>query len=315
MKKAFVFPGQGSQQPGMGRYLYENFKLAQSLFEEASDAIHLDFKKLCFDSTDSELAMTHNTQPAIVGVSVATARVLQTEFGQNPNYTAGHSVGEYAALVISEVLSFSDAMKAVRLRGQYMQEAVPVGKGAMVATLGLSNDQAQILCQFVEKESGFSPLSPANFNCPGQVVLSGSSAAVEWARATLKLEDLFPETKRIKMIPLNVSAPFHCSLMKPAEEKMKIALDEMTFHEAKIPVIQNVHAKAETSAKHIRENLISQISKSVLWTQTMQEMSSIGCTNIIECGHGSVLKGLFKKAEAEFNIFSTQSLDDLKSIT
>lgn len=315
MKKAFVFPGQGSQQPGMGRYLFDNFQIAQRLFEEASDALHLDFKKLCFESSESDLALTHNTQPAIVGVSVATAQVLKSEFGHTPDYTAGHSVGEYAALVISEVISFSQAIKAVRQRGEFMQAAVPIGKGAMIATLGLSEEQAIKLCQHVEEESGHTPLSPANFNCPGQIVLSGSAAAVEWLKTQFKVETLFPEAKRVKFIPLNVSAPFHCALMKPAEDKMAQVLNAIEFKMARTPVLQNVNAQIETDPTTLRKNLIAQVSKSVLWTQTMIELKRLETTNIIECGHGSVLKGLFKKAEGEFTVFTTQNLEELKVIS
>lgn len=315
MKKAFVFPGQGSQQPGMGRFLFENFKLAQNIFEEASDALHQDFKKLCFESSDAELALTHNTQPAIVGVSVATAKVIQSEFGLVPDYTAGHSVGEYAAMVISEAMSFSSAISAVRQRGQFMQSAVPVGAGAMVATLGLSDEQAHILCAFVEKESGFTPLTPANFNCPGQIVLSGSAQAIEWLKTQFKIETLFPDAKRVKFIPLNVSAPFHCALMKPAEEKMAEVLKNIEFKNARIPVIQNVEAKEESKSEILRKNLVLQVSRSVLWTQTMKELEAKNCLSIIECGHGSVLKGLFKKSGAEFNVSTTQSLEELKALT
>src|SRR5437868_8082507 len=177
-----LFPGQGSQQPGMGRFLFDNFKAAKETFEEASEALSQDMKKLCFEGSEADLALTENTQPALLLVSTATQRVLKSEYHIKVAAAAGHSIGEYAALVAANVIDFAPAMKAVRTRGQAMQSAVPVGQGGMIATLGLEPDQAKFLCEYVVKESGFGPLSPANFNSPGQIVLSGSMKAIEWLK-------------------------------------------------------------------------------------------------------------------------------------
>jgi [acyl-carrier-protein] S-malonyltransferase len=176
---SFLFPGQGSQSPGMGSFLYDNFKTAQVTFEEASDAINLNLKKLCFSGSVEELALTENTQPALLTVSTATARVLTKDLGVKPSITAGHSIGEYSSFVLGNVLKFSDAIRAVRLRGQAMQSAVPVGHGGMTATLGLTEEQVMYLCKWVIENSGYAPLSPANFNCDGQIVISGNLKALK----------------------------------------------------------------------------------------------------------------------------------------
>jgi [acyl-carrier-protein] S-malonyltransferase len=315
MMSAFLFPGQGSQSPGMGSFLFENFKTAKLTFEEASDAINLDLKKLCFSGTAEELALTENTQPALLTVSTATARVLTKDIGIKPQVTAGHSIGEYASLALGNSLKFSDAVRAVRLRGQAMQSAVPVGQGGMTATLGLSDEQAKFLCEWTVKTSGFSPLSPANYNCDGQIVISGSMKALEWLKTNFKPEVLPGETKRAKLIPLQVSAPFHCEMMRPAQEKMSEFFKTITFHNSQIPVIQNVHAKAETDAEKLKHNIIEQVSAPVKWTQSMHALKSLNISQCFEVGNGSVLKGLLKKIDSEFfKVYSTNSLDDLKMI-
>lgn len=315
MQLGFVFPGQGSQSPGMGSFLVQNFKEASEVFELASDTIKLDLKKLCFTGSEQELALTENTQPALLTVSTATAVVLKKHFGVKSTITAGHSIGEYASLVEACSIRFSDAISAVRLRGQAMQSAVPVGLGGMTATLGLNQEQAEFLCRWVMEQSGFQPLSPANYNCDGQIVISGSQKALDWLKVNFKPEVLPGETKRAKLIPLQVSAPFHCSMMKPAEEKMSVFLKGISFQDAKIPVIQNVNAQAETAATNLCENLIKQVSAPVLWTQTMQTFKNKQVASLVECGNGSVLKGLFKKSDPEFfKVYSTNSLDDLKTL-
>ena len=213
-----LFPGQGSQSVGMGRFLFENFTEARSTFEEASDSLSLNFKKLCFEGPESDLQLTENTQPALLLVSTATHRVVQSTTGIKFEAAAGHSVGEYAAVVAAQAVKFSDALRAVRVRGQAMQRAVPVGQGGMIAVLGLTDPQVETLCQWAESTSGLKPVEPANFNAPGQVVISGSQAGLEWLRANAKA-DLFQlapgeSAPRMKMIPLAVSAPFHCSLIE-----------------------------------------------------------------------------------------------------
>lgn len=310
---AFVFPGQGSQSPGMGKFLFENFKIAAQTFEEASDSLNVDIKKLCFNSSESDLALTENTQPAIVCTSVAAYRVLTTEAELRPKAVAGHSVGEYAALVAANVMSFSDAMISVRLRGRLMQEAVPVGSGGMFAVLGLDEPQAQFLCQWTVENSGFKPLSPANFNCPGQIVISGSQRALDWLKSNFKAEILPGEPKRAKLIPLSVSAPFHCEMMEPAESQMRAHLSSVRFSDAQLSIIQNFHAQVETQAAAIRENLIRQICAPVLWTQTMHTFKALEIKNVIECGQGNVLRGLFKKTDSEyFKLFGSSTLDEVQ---
>ena len=312
---AFLFPGQGSQAPGMGSYLYENFKTAKVTFEEASDAISLDLRKLCFTGSVEELGLTENTQPALLTVSTATARVLSEDLGLKAATTAGHSIGEYASCVHAGVIAFKDAVRAVRIRGQAMQSAVPVGLGGMTATLGLTEEQVQFLCDYTVKTSGFTPLSPANYNCPGQIVISGNMQALEWLKTNFKPEILPGEAKRAKLIPLQVSAPFHCAMMLPAQEKMQNFLQDIPFQSAKIKIIQNVNAQAESVSTQIKKNLIEQVSAPVKWTQSMETLKKMGVANCFEVGHGQILKGLLKKIDSEFfKVHSTSSLEDIKAI-
>ncbi|MES2963157.1 MAG: ACP S-malonyltransferase [Bdellovibrionota bacterium] len=314
-KWAALFPGQGSQSVGMGRFLFDEFPIARQTFEEASDALKLDFKKLCFDGPESDLQLTENTQPALLLVSTATFRVINTILGVEITAGAGHSVGEYAAVVAAGSVSFSDAMRAVRARGQAMQKAVPVGQGGMVAVLGLSDNQVLKLCQWTEETSGLKPIEPANFNAPGQVVISGSQKAIEWLRANAKAEIFAPETPRMKLIPLAVSAPFHCSLMKPAEEEMALVLGATKFSKAAWPVVQNVTARETTDAETLRSNLVKQISGAVRWTQCVSRLKELGVTRSIEFGAGKVLSGLAKKidsnGEPPLNI---NGLEDIKAL-
>lgn len=318
MSFSFIFPGQGSQAPGMGKFLFDEFTVARNTFEEASDALSINLKKLCFEGSEADLALTENTQPALLTTSVATARVIKATLGLKAQTTAGHSIGEYSSFVEGNVFNFSDAVRAVRSRGQYMQSAVPVGEGGMTAVLGLDEAQAHFLCQWTEKNSGFKPVNPANFNCDGQIVISGSLKALNWLKDNFKSEIFaqngLPEPRRAKLIPLAVSAPFHCDLMKPAEEKMRAFLNGIQFQNSSLPIFQNFHAQAETDALILKENLIKQVSGSVKWTQSLLAMKKAGSTRFIECGHGSVLKGLLKKIDPEFEVFSTQNLDDLKLI-
>lgn len=312
---AFLFPGQGSQTPGMGQFLFDNFTTAKHTFEEASDAINFDLKKLCFTGSVEDLGLTENTQPALLTVSTATARVLTQDLGLKCEVTAGHSIGEYASFVLAQVMSFQNAVKAVRLRGQAMQSAVPVGQGGMTATLGLNEEQVAFLCDWAVKNSGHSPLSPANYNCDGQIVISGNMKTLEWLKTNFKAEVLPGEAKRAKLIPLQVSAPFHCDMMKPAQEKMQSFLKDIPFQDAKIKIIQNVHAKVETSAETLKKNIIEQVSAPVKWTQSMHTLKALGVANCYEVGNGSVLKGLLKKIDGDFfKVHSTNTLDDIKSI-
>lgn len=314
----FLFPGQGSQSPGMGQFLFQEFQVARETFEEASDAIGVDIKKLCFTESVETLALTENTQPALLTVSTATSRVLQAHFGLKPQITAGHSIGEYASFVLADALAFKDTVRAVRLRGQAMQSAVPVGHGGMTATLGLTEEQVQALCAWAMQQTGLNPLSPANYNCDGQIVISGNLKILDWLKTNFKPEVLPGEPKRAKLIPLAVSAPFHCEMMKPAEEKMQTFFQDIAFQDAKLQIIQNVHAQIETKAAVLKKNLVAQISAPVRWTQSMHTLKSQDpavAKNVIEVGNGNVLKGLLKKIDADFfTVYSTNSLDDLKLI-
>lgn len=315
----FLFPGQGSQSPGMGQFLFDNFKIAKQTFEEASDAISVDMKNLCFKADEKTLALTENTQPALLTVSTSAARVLENVYGIKSICTAGHSIGEYSSLVLAKALSLKDATRAVRFRGQAMQNAVPIGEGGMTAVLGLNEEQIKFLCFWTEKNSGFKPVSPANYNCDGQIVISGNLNALNWLKENYKSEILsennLGEAKRAKLIPLQVSAPFHCPMMKPAEDKMREFLFKIPFDNAAIPVIQNFNAESQNAAAPLKENLIRQVSAPVLWTQSMITLKAMNHNTVIETGHGNVLKGLMKKIDADFfQVYSTNSLDDLKLI-
>ncbi len=314
-----LFPGQGSQQVGMGKFLFDEFAIAKQTFEEASDTLKLDFKKLCFEGPDAALALTENTQPALLLVSTATFRVIEQELGVKIGAAAGHSIGEYAAVVTAGAMSFQDGLRAVRVRGQAMQRAVPVGQGGMVATLNLTDDQVLKLCKFAEEGSGHKPLEPANYNSPGQIVISGSQKAIEFLMANQKSEELMklfaPETPRMRLIPRAVSAPFHCSLMKPAEEEMRLVLNDTPFSTAKWPIVQNVTAKEATDANTLRENLVKQVSGAVRWTQCMARFKDLGVTQTIEFGAGKVLAGLAKKIDsAAPSPFNINALDDIKTL-
>ena len=309
----FLFPGQGSQHLGMGEFLYKEFAEARQTFEEASDAISFDLKKLCFSSDEATLALTENTQPALLTVSVATFRVLQEIKELNITALAGHSVGEYAALVNGGAISLKDGVRLVRKRGQFMQQAVPVGEGGMLAVIGLTPEEVEKLCQWAEKESGVSPLEPANYNSPDQIVISGRAKTIEWLRENFSAEKL-GWTKKVRLIPLKVSAPFHCSMMEPAEVAMSSELNAVSFSDSQWSVVQNFTSLAHVEADKLCENITRQITGAVRWTQSMELILRIGSHHFIECGCGKVLSGLLKKIDTNNSpTFNMNSLEDIKT--
>jgi [acyl-carrier-protein] S-malonyltransferase len=301
---AFIFPGQGSQYVGMGRELFENFSVAKKIFEEADDTLHFSVSALCFKGPEEALKLTENTQPAVLTTSVAALKVLQAENGMAPQFTAGHSLGEYSALVASEALTFSQAVKVVRLRGKFMQEAVPVGEGAMAAVLGMEREQVEKLC---EEISSGEVLAPANFNSPGQIVIAGHSKAVQRA-----IERVKQEGKKAVLLP--VSAPFHSSLMKPAGERLEKALEEISVSDLKIPVVTNVEAEANTSKDRVKELLVVQVSSPVRWEESMRKMVEKGIEHVLEIGPGKVLSGLMKRIDSRVETKNLEDLQTLKNI-
>lgn len=311
---AAIFPGQGSQHAGMGKTLFDEFAIVRRLFEEASDTLKVDFKKLCFEGPESDLALTENTQPCLLLASYATFCVLKETVGFKPNFVAGHSLGEYSALTSVESLNFSSAIRAVRSRGKFMQEAVPVGKGGMLAVLGLEDEDVRLLCKWAEEEYSLSPLEPANINAPGQIVISGNKALIDKLVSGFDSEKVFGIKKRAKLIPLNVSAPFHCSMMNSAQEKMALILKQTRIQSPKCPIVQNVTAMEQTLPDDLRQNLINQISGSVLWTQSVKRLKQLGIDRIIECGPGKVLTALVKKIDSEILTLNIQTLEDIRNL-
>lgn len=311
---AALFPGQGSQHPGMGKFLFDEFARARQSFEEASDTLKVDFKKLCFDGSEADLALTENTQPCLLLVSTALFRVLNEELGFKPQAAAGHSVGEYAAMVAANSLGFSDGMRAVRIRGQAMQSAVPVGKGGMTAVMGLEPEQVFTLCKWAEEQTQDGPVQPANINAPGQIVISGKKSVLDWIPSHFPA-DVIPGTARVKFIPLKVSAPFHCSMMKPAEEKMQQVLGEMAFSKADFPIVQNVSAEPEQDPNSLRNHLVKQVSAPVRWIECVQRLVQMGARQSLEVGCGKVLNGLVKKIDAQnLTVSNINSLEELRAV-
>jgi [acyl-carrier-protein] S-malonyltransferase len=284
---AFLFPGQGSQAVGMGKDLFERFPVARQTFEEADRSLGKSLSQLCFEGPEEQLRLTENTQPAILTVSVAAWRVLDQK-GIRPAFVAGHSLGEYSAHVVAGTISFADAVRTVRNRGKYMQEAVPVGMGAMAAILGMNLDAVGAVCGDASQGE---VCEPANINSPEQIVISGHAGAVERA---VKLAQ---ERGAKRAILLPVSAPFHCSLMKPAQERLAVDLQKLTFAAPKIPVVCNVYAKPVEDAESSKEALVRQVTGSVNWSDSMQLLISRGVQTFVEVGPGKVLCGLMRQID------------------
>lgn len=298
---AFLFPGQGSQAVGMGKDLAEKYSVAQQTFAEADDALGYKLSQLCFDGPEDQLRLTEITQPAILTASIAAFRVL-AEKGLKPAFVAGHSLGEYSAHVAAGTFSFADAVRTVRNRGKYMQEAVPVGVGAMAAILGMDLDQVTAVCK--EAAQG-QVCEPANINSAEQIVISGHTAAVE--RAARLADER--GAKRAKVLP--VSAPFHCSLMKPAQDRLAADLNSLTFHPPAVPVACNVDAALVKDADRSRAALVGQVTGSVKWEQSMRLLIAQGVQTFVEVGPGKVLCGLLRqidKSKTGLNVGDEASL-------
>jgi len=300
----YIFPGQGSQYVGMGKSLYENFKVAKDTFEEANEALGLKISDLCLNGPEADLKLTYNTQPAILTTSIAALRALSSETPLKPSVLAGHSLGEYAALVTSEALTFWDAVRLVRARGKYMDEAVPAGTGGMAAILGMEKDKVEELCKEASKGE---VVVPANFNCPGQIVISGHAGAV--TRAV----DLAKE-KGAKAILLPVSAPSHSPLMDPAGERLSKELEKIGIMDIKYPVISNADADFYPSKDKVSSLLVKQLSMPVRWEESVAKALSSGTEAFIEIGPGKVLCGLLKRINREIKSFNVEDVDSLKVV-
>lgn len=307
MVTAIVFPGQGSQSPGMGKELAENFAVARQVFEEADDALGSAISRLCFDGPAEELQLTENTQPAILTVSVAAFRALREAGIGAPAFVAGHSLGEYSALVAAGALSLSDAVRTVRARGRYMQEAVPVGTGAMAAVIGGELSEIERICAEARAHVTDSQVcSIANLNSPSQAVIAGNAEAVDRA-----VELLNGVAKRV--IKLKVSAPFHCALMKPAQDRLAPDLERLNFSEPAMPVVTNVDARATTAPAELRDALVRQVSAPVRWLESMQLLIEQGVGTFIEAGPGKVLSGLMRQISRDVKMLNVEDAASLET--
>ena len=288
----------------MGKDLFDNFAVSREVFEEADDALGFSISEMCFNGKAEDLTLTANTQPAILTTSIAAFRAMESENYPIPDFVAGHSLGEYSALVAAGALSFSDAVKIVRKRGIYMQEAVPFGVGAMAAILGLPLETVEIAC--TEAAEG-EICSPANINSPAQVVIAGNAEAIDRAIEILK------ERGAKRAIKLNVSAPFHCDLMFPAQEKLAKDLDKINFQDLKIPIIENVSAEANTKGERVKMALTKQVSKPVLWAQSVENLINESVATYIEVGAGKILSGLVRQINRDVRCLNVENAESLRN--
>ncbi len=303
-KTAFLFPGQGSQYAGMGKELAENFPIARQIFEEADEALGLKLSALCFNGPDDDLKLTFNTQPAILTTSIAALRVVQQETGLQADFLAGHSLGEYSALVCGGALSLADAVRTVRSRSAFMQEALPVGVGAMAAMLSIDADELAAIC--AEAAQG-EVVAPANFNSPGQIVIAGHATAVNRTIEIAKGKGF----RKAMLLP--VSAPFHCALMQPAADRLKAVLDAVPMHALALPVVTNVEATPNQDSARVRELLVHQVCAPVLWEQSVQAMIAQGVARFVEIGPGKVLTGLVKRINKEMTLVNIEDAAGVKA--
>jgi [acyl-carrier-protein] S-malonyltransferase len=304
-KDAFIFPGQGSQYSGMGKELAGNFKIAADTFAEADEALGFAISRICFEGSEDELKLTANTQPAILSTSIAVLRVIRSETGLSPAFLAGHSLGEYSALVAAGAIEFADAVRTVRSRGMYMQEAVPVGVGSMAAVLGV---EPEVLADICREAAQGEVVAPANFNSPGQIVIAGHTGAVNRAIDIAKSRGF----RKVMLLP--VSAPFHCSLMAPAGERLAEALADVTIREIGIPVVSNVDAKPNQDRDRVKDLLVSQVSSPVLWEASILGMTEAGVERFIEVGPGKVLSGLVKRISKSVEACNVEDSASLKAV-
>jgi [acyl-carrier-protein] S-malonyltransferase len=303
MTLAYIFPGQGSQHPGMGKNLIENFPVAKKIFEEADDALHFSISRLCFEGSVEDLQLTENTQPAILATSAAVLRTIESEGFPRPDYVAGHSLGEYSGLLGAQSLALGDAVRTVRSRGRYMQEAVPVGTGAMAAVIGAELKDIEKACA----EAGLGQVcSPANINSPSQVVIAGNAEAIDRAIELLKAG----VAKRV--IKINVSAPFHCALMEPAQERLAADLESIHFKDLAVPLVTNVDAAQIVKGAEARDSLARQVTAPVRWLESIESLVEKGVDTFVEVGPGKVLTGLMRQISREVKCFNVEDAASLK---